>query len=778
MKKAAALILLLMCSYLSFGQGYANYVLSRDSVGSAAYPTPSVSGYFLFTDGTETGNRDKRMSLSRLQTLIGGSSITAGNGLTDNSGSFDLGGDLSSDVNITNASESNSFNLTAGTVNISSSSASDLSFTAAAAIEFNTAEDGIRFNIDGNNDQYTFGSAFIANGIRFPNTDGTAGQVLTTNGAGVTSFSDPTGLGAGSGLTENSGNIDLGGVFDQSVSLSSSTGAESFTVTTTGGGLTMQNVTGSGNVQLNQFGAGNLTVQNQGGTGGIFIQSGQGLSASTAGAGSFELNNNGSGIMEIENNSGSSFNIQNNSGTMTILNNAGDLDINSNGTTTFSSTGDALTLRGVRQGTPGVTTDGGQIDFFTTPFRPTVTAVSPILRATLDNTGTWDFQGNNLTEVNTVQGTNAENLTLVSVGVRNVVLNPSGSGQVLIDGVAYPDQTGSNGDVLTFNGTNSATWETPRLPVFDANYTKPAGASTLDFFTNGGVVTHNIARTSSGGFPPSDHRGILRYNSDADVSNDTDDYLAVFYDDLSGSGEGGGTYWHRNYFEFAHDGAGSNRTRLTANGVDFYDAAGTTLEGEFSEFGARFNINHPSGGAGIYDDSFTSNNSIEFTDGPSGGTTFFRAGEILGTQVTTNADPDTNLTDAANGVIAYDDTDNELRGFVNGGWEKLSGQDVLTLQTFSTTGSMNAGVRHGNVTAGSLTVTLRSPSKVGDFLYISNTNNALVTLSANSGDDFIGFNGATDTTISATGNTQYLFIAITATRWMVSTGALSPVGGI
>ena len=46
----------------------------------------------------------------------------------------------------------------------------------------------------------------------------------------------------------------------------------------------------------------------------------------------------------------------------------------------------------------------------------------------------------------------------------------------------------------------------------------------------------------------------------------------------------------------------------------------------------------------------------------------FKTGILLGTQVTVNADPDTNLTAVENGVIAYDSTDHQLRGYLNGGW--------------------------------------------------------------------------------------------------------------
>ena len=54
----------------------------------------------------------------------------------------------------------------------------------------------------------------------------------------------------------------------------------------------------------------------------------------------------------------------------------------------------------------------------------------------------------------------------------------------------------------------------------------------------------------------------------------------------------------------------------------------------------------------------------------------FHVGLTLGTQVTVNSDPDTNLTDVVNGVIAYDNTDHEFRSYINGGWTNLVSESV------------------------------------------------------------------------------------------------------
>ena len=60
------------------------------------------------------------------------------------------------------------------------------------------------------------------------------------------------------------------------------------------------------------------------------------------------------------------------------------------------------------------------------------------------------------------------------------------------------------------------------------------------------------------------------------------------------------------------------------------------------------------------------------------GTTGFKVGNTYGTGITVNADPDTNLTNAVDGVIAYDSTDDEFRAKVNGSWTTLGGSGDVT----------------------------------------------------------------------------------------------------
>lgn len=99
----------------------------------------------------------------------------------------------------------------------------------------------------------------------------------------------------------------------------------------------------------------------------------------------------------------------------------------------------------------------------------------------------------------------------------------------------------------------------------------------------------------------------------------------------------------------------------------------------------------------------------------------------------------------------------------------------FTLQTVSSTTTLNAGVKHANVTSAGVTLTLRPITAVGDVIYVSNYNNAL-TINAGAGQDFIGSNAATGTVVTATLNQMVMFIAISSTRWVVTSSALTGIG--
>jgi len=54
----------------------------------------------------------------------------------------------------------------------------------------------------------------------------------------------------------------------------------------------------------------------------------------------------------------------------------------------------------------------------------------------------------------------------------------------------------------------------------------------------------------------------------------------------------------------------------------------------------------------------------------------FKVGLTYGTGITVNADPDTNLTSAINGVIAYDSTDNHLRLLASSVWQEILTRNI------------------------------------------------------------------------------------------------------
>lgn len=63
-----------------------------------------------------------------------------------------------------------------------------------------------------------------------------------------------------------------------------------------------------------------------------------------------------------------------------------------------------------------------------------------------------------------------------------------------------------------------------------------------------------------------------------------------------------------------------------------------------------------------------------------GSSRIFNAGYTIGTAITVSSDPDTLLTDAVNGSLAYDSDDHDVRALVNGTWVSLLGAGSFTLQ--------------------------------------------------------------------------------------------------
>jgi len=72
------------------------------------------------------------------------------------------------------------------------------------------------------------------------------------------------------------------------------------------------------------------------------------------------------------------------------------------------------------------------------------------------------------------------------------------------------------------------------------------------------------------------------------------------------------------------------------------------------------------------EDSSISEDTVEQSIEVAFGTRAMKAGITTGVQVTVNPDPVINLTDAEDGALAYDSTDDELQGLINGIWTDLT----------------------------------------------------------------------------------------------------------
>ena len=221
--------------------------------------------------------------------------------------------------------------------------------TALAAVPQNFRFKGLTVGVD---DGGTIVEHWFANGV-------TDGDLIPKTNLDV--------LAAGSGLSEDSGNIDLGGQFNKNVALTAA-GTETFSITTNGG-----------NLNLSQTGDANLVLEHSGSTGVLNVIQGA--------SGGMSLRNDGSGLMQIIS-----------AGGLTVKTTSGNLNIDSDVQTIVSSTGGNLQLRGTKQGAEGGS-DGGQIDFYTVPPRPDSSPESPILRGSILTGGEWTFEGNVLKNV-------------------------------------------------------------------------------------------------------------------------------------------------------------------------------------------------------------------------------------------------------------------------------------------------------------------------------------------------------------------------------------------
>jgi hypothetical protein len=75
--------------------------------------------------------------------------------------------------------------------------------------------------------------------------------------------------------------------------------------------------------------------------------------------------------------------------------------------------------------------------------------------ATITSNGTGDLT------LNTNSGTNSGSITIADGADQNISITPNGTGKISLDGLLWPNSDGSNGQVLTTNGSGTLSWATP-----------------------------------------------------------------------------------------------------------------------------------------------------------------------------------------------------------------------------------------------------------------------------------------------------------------------------
>jgi len=222
--KRIVLILITLLAIMSTAksQNIGDYILARDSVGSVGTPTvPDDSPLLLVNTGVGT-NTSRRISIFRLKQLIGSTALTFGAanrvpymnpGGTDfiYLAGFEFDGSTFSAPDISTPTvSSGALTLTGTSTDLTLNGNTNLILQQNSVTRGTFSSTGLTlgtkvFDYGGNVNLTSI------NSLTYPSVDGTSGQVMTTDGLGVITFQDPSGLGAGSGLTENAGNIDLGG---------------------------------------------------------------------------------------------------------------------------------------------------------------------------------------------------------------------------------------------------------------------------------------------------------------------------------------------------------------------------------------------------------------------------------------------------------------------------------------------------------------------------------------------------------------------------------------
>ena len=292
----------------------------------------------------------------------------------------------------------------------------------------------------------------LLNNFTFPKVDGTSGQVLTTNGSKVLSWSTATGGGGGNVQSDTApklgGNLDVNGF--SIVSLSNAN----------------INVTpnGTGKVVLK-----GISYPNTDGTSGqVLTTNGSGILSWTTvavGSGFLQASNN---LSDVANNQTSLNNLF--SGSATINSTAGAHKIRF-AYTDQSSFPSAATYYGSIAYSQAdsalffadaggswiklLTVSGGVLTGFLT------LSGDPVVNNHAANKHYVDTKVSGLLSATTpiLQGNfNVSTFSIISSSNGNINITPNGTGKVVISGLSYPSTDGTSGQVLTTNGSGVLGW--------------------------------------------------------------------------------------------------------------------------------------------------------------------------------------------------------------------------------------------------------------------------------------------------------------------------------
>ncbi len=117
---------------------------------------------------------------------------------------------------------------------------------------------------------------------------------------------------------------------------------------------------------------------------------------------------------------------------------------------------------------------------------------------------------------------------------------------------------------------------------------------------------------------------------------------------------------------------GAGATATATNAIALGESADATAQGALV-FGRRMRATAQGAIIMGWNTSDVTNSISDSFELSWDGTTGFKVGSTYGTGITTNADPDTNLTDAVAGSMAWDSTDGEYRFFDGVSWNSLGG---------------------------------------------------------------------------------------------------------